>query len=344
MSAPLWGPPPSNSSRAEKYRAAWFRVQEISRGINLLQHPLGALISEVLDKTGSRLISDYPGTSGVALSLRYRDGEILLNEPCLTFFVHEISSAHNIPRYLLGVPTDVVEAGRPVLHSGGTHVPGSRLNPIEPGCSISHFRVSSGTFGCLVQDSLGIYILSCAHVLSDRYPSQYGDPIVHPGATFGGTLPNDQVATFERQIPLVSGNCLADAAIARLTSATSGSVPAAIRYIGTKPSSTVALGSVGVLVQKSGDQTGRTRGIVIGLNGRIGPYSINGVNNIHFMNAIVTNGMADGGDSGSILMTNQHEAIGVLFGGLQYPGQSGYVAHYYSPIDVVLQQLGVTLV
>jgi hypothetical protein len=170
-----------------------------------------------------------------------------------------------------------------------------------------------------------------------------GDAIVHPGTAYGGTVPADQIAQFTRSTPLAPNPCLADAAIAEVPDATK--VTAILRYLGVQPAATRTLSGVGTLVQKSGDETGLTHGVVVGLAGTIGPYSANGVGGIYFNNAIVTSGMSNGGDSGSLLLDYQARAIGLLFGGLTFATPSGptTVASWFSPIDTVLNQLGVRL-
>jgi hypothetical protein len=244
----------------------------------------------------------------------------------------------SVPPKIDGVPVDVVEAGTPLLHKAPGHVPGIRLRPADPGMSLSHFRVSSGTFGCLVEDGVRQYILSCAHVLSDATASP-GDTILQQAPLYGGSSPSDDIASFTRAIPLTSGSCIADAGIAEVTNLSD--VTASIRGIG-KPIGTRALSGVGLLVQKSGDMTGLTHGVVTGIKGTIGPLQVNGVANVYFTDAIITTGMSEPGDSGSLLMDHQDQAIGLLFGGLQYG--STYVVSWFSPIDTVLSNLGVSLV
>ena len=57
----------------------------------------------------------------------------------------------------------------------------SRVNPMAPGVSIGHVKVSAGTLGCFVQDnsSRELHVLSNWHVL-DR-GGNIGDAIAHPG-------------------------------------------------------------------------------------------------------------------------------------------------------------------
>src|SRR5262249_30315812 len=153
-----------------------------------------------------------------------------------------------------------------------------------------------GTLGCLVKDDNGtVYILSCAHVLTDQsgVPTDF---IVQPGTKHGGKTPADCIARLTRSIPLKPGVSLADAAIAEVIDPKS--VTPLIRQIGAKPRGTRRLDAVGIYVQKSGDETNYTPGVVTGLQGRVGPLSVNGIDNIFFNNTIVTTPMSEGGDSG----------------------------------------------
>jgi hypothetical protein len=103
--------------------------------------------------------------------------------------------------------------------------------------------------------------------------------------------------------------------------------------------------STGVQVKKSGDKTGLTFGAVTGLGATVGPYFVNGTS-VKYTRAIVTNGMSEPGDSGSILLDYMNRAVGLLFGGLKMPVEAGaqYVTSWHSPIGPVLKELGVQLV
>jgi hypothetical protein len=299
----------------------------------------------IVEKYGVKLLQDFPVATAVAVSLKYSNGEIVPNQPSVSFFVDKklpVNKLGNraIPKEIDGVPTDVVEAGIPrVLSSAGVpHIPGTRARPAPPGSSVAHLRVTSGTFGCLVEDRTNTYILSCAHVLSDA-AGVPGDHILQPGAHFGGTTPHDHIASLSRTIPLFSGTCIADAAIAQVHDPLD--VIPDVLGIG-RPTGTLILSRVGRSVQKSGDQTGLTSGTVVGIKGTVGPLSINGAANVYFSDVILTTGMSDSGDSGALLMDNGSKAIGLLFGGLVIG--STYAISWYNPIDNILQNLGVTLV
>lgn len=333
----------------EEYLNAWLKFMDRNE-ISFDEYP-GFLerASKILD-SGAELIRAFPHVSGVAASLCYRDGQIVEDQPCITFFVSEKLPLRKlgdrrIPSSIDGIPTDVVEAGVPELHMSATgHVSGVRSRPAEPGDSIGHTNATSGTLGCLVEDDDGIqYVLSCAHVLSDVAASS-GDAILQPGPHFGGTVPGDQIASLTRSLPLKPGTCIADAAIAEVSKPED--VTSTIKYVGVKPRGTRTLHGIGLRVLKSGDTTGLTDGVVTGIYATIGPLSAIGVADIFFTDAVVTSGMSRPGDSGSLLLDNQGQAIGLLFGGLKSADdadQISYVASWFNPIEPVLDNLGVHL-
>ena len=89
--------------------------------------------------------------------------------------------------------------------------PKTRLRPAPPGCSIgfkdpSNMFTMAGTFGGLVRDGSGLYVLSNNHVLADENKLPIGSPIFQPGLLDGGNPATDQIASLTRFIPLVQTN------------------------------------------------------------------------------------------------------------------------------------------
>jgi hypothetical protein len=84
-----------------------------------------------------------------------------------------------VPQALDGVKTDVVETG--VLRAFQSS-PRDRWRPVvPPGTSVGHYRITAGTFGCLVRRGGDVFILSNNHVLADVNDGQEGDAILQPG-------------------------------------------------------------------------------------------------------------------------------------------------------------------
>lgn len=271
---------------------------------------------------------------GVAAGVKVKKGTPT-GEPAVTVLVERkvaksrLSESALIPAKLDGVPTDVIESGplRPLLFN-------APVQPALPGYSIGHHDITAGTFGCLVRDIRrcccrhehdchcgsreechGDYlILSNNHVLANSGLASVGDLILQPGPFDGGVYPSDAVGKLERYEPIVfgmSGYNLVDAAVARPLR--SRSVNPAI--LGLVLPRSVGQASVGQDVIKAGRTTQVTTGTVLAVNATVvvGPYydSNFGV----FSQQIITTGMSAGGDSGSLLMDFDLNAVGLLFAG-----------------------------
>jgi hypothetical protein len=292
-----------------------------------------ARITEVQDKHVAALMA-LDNVVGVAPSLKMKAGKPT-HRWSLTVFVEtklpkaKLSKGSLVPAQVEGVPTDVVEVGKlePLVFNG-------RVRPALPGFSIGHHNITAGTFGCLVHDirrcccrlekedcspsreecPSDYLILSNNHILADSNRGKPGDQILQPGPFDGGLFPADGIATLERFEPIVcsspNGYNLVDAAIARPTF--SRNVTASI--IGLVIPRGIDQAFVGSLVVKVGRTTQVTVGRVLAVNATIsvGPYNCG---TAVFRHQIITTAMAAGGDSGSLLMDSNLNAIGLLFAG-----------------------------
>jgi hypothetical protein len=269
-----------------------------------------------------------------------------------------------IPPEVEGVRTDVVETG--VLRA--LQGPKDRWRPVvPPGVSIGHYRISAGTFGCLVGRGDKVFILSNNHVLADLNKGEEGDPILQPGSADGGTM-EDQIATLAEFVPLDFGteepicpvagfaatvlNGLAalvgsthrlqavqqtegvnrvDAALARPLSA--DLVRNEILYIGAPTGAGTA--TLEMAVQKTGRTTGRTTGTItqIDVTVRIDYYGPTAL----FEGQLVASPMSEPGDSGSAVLDMERRVVGLLFAGSD-------AATIINPIEEVLSALNVEIV
>jgi hypothetical protein len=268
-----------------------------------------------------------------------------------------------IPDCMDGVPTDVVELGIP----RALLTPRDRWRPAPPGVSLGHYRISAGTLGCLVELDGEIFILSNNHVLADVNHAEVGDPILQPGPADGGTM-DDQIAVLESFVPIDFGtedpecqvagtmatmlNRLAelagshhrleavketpgvnrvDVALARPISP--DLVTAEILHIGAPLGVGVAM--LGTPVQKSGRTTGHTLGTITQVDATIridyeGRVAL-------FENQLVASPMSQGGDSGSAVLDESDQVVGLLFAGSDQ-------ATIINPIDEVLTALNVEVI
>jgi hypothetical protein len=216
----------------------------------------------------------------------------------------------------------------------------ARVRPAIPGYSIGHFRITAGTFGCLVRDvcpPCRIYILSNNHVLANSNAAGIGDPILQPGPYDGGTYPADVIARLARFVPIRFNNPdnynLVDAALAEPID--QRDVVAAIVGRGI-PKGTVEA-TLGMEVAKSGRTTQATTSKVIGIAATVAVgYGAAGV--AYYRDQILTTNMSQGGDSGSLLVSRSDQrATGLLFAGSS-------VVTVHNNIRNVLMALGVEIV
>jgi len=226
----------------------------------------------------------------------------------------EVAEESRVPGELDGVPTDVVEVGRPEAL-----VFNARVRPAQPGFSIGHFNITAGTFGCLVRDirpqGSGEYlILSNNHVLANVNAGNPGDLVLQPGPFDGGVYPADAVAALERFEPITFGAAgynLVDCAVAKPLY--SRDVIAAI--IGQIMPQGIDQALVGQRVVKLGRTSQITLGWVTAVDATI-TVSYGAPGNAVYRHQILTTPMASGGDSGSLLMTaSALDAVGLLFAG-----------------------------
>lgn len=209
-----------------------------------------------------------------------------------------------------------------------------------------------GTAGSLVTDGTNDYILSNSHVLAREGAGAVGEDILHtlpslcdPTAMHVGELAVDVPFGFKRR-----DQNRVDAALARITP---NVVPAVdgqgrVLHIGNSfndaygVSSATVDPSVGLAVKKSGRTTGLTHGTIsyVGVNVTVS-YSRGRVSFVDQF-AISSGSFSDGGDSGSLIVTDDAAAhpVGLLFAG----SSTDTIGN---PIGFVLEeleaQLGATL-
>lgn len=266
-----------------------------------------------------------------------------------------------VPRSLDGVKTDVVQTG--VLRAFQS--PRDRWRPVvPPGVSVGHYRVTAGTFGCLVRRGEELFILSNNHVLANSNDCQPGDAILQPGAADGG-VSDDRIATLGDYVPLdfgttepdcpiaggsakllnyvarafgsshqlqavkqTAGENHVDAALARPLSP--DMVTNEILYIGAPTGTGTA--TLGTQVQKSGRTTGHTQGVITQIDATV-RIDYSGRTAL-FTGQMVAGAMSQPGDSGSAVLDMDKQVVGLLFAGSD-------AITITSPIDDVLAALNV---
>ncbi|MFN0077784.1 MAG: hypothetical protein ACKVY0_15110 [Prosthecobacter sp.] len=225
----------------------------------------------------------------------------------------------------------------------------TRKRPLQIGASVGHFKVTAGTLGCFVRPSGGgpLLLLSNNHVLANENHAKKGDAIVQPGIYDGGDVPKDVIGTLWRFKRLKkSGSNQVDAAVASLQD------DVQVKHTLYRPGKKLkGLGEewveVGNVVWKNGRTTQVTQG-------RVTAFEMDNVvvdfsdGAIRFDNQIEIEGadkhaFSDGGDSGSLIVGEDHLALALLFAGSDSGGSNQQGLTYANPIHTVLKALDIEL-
>lgn len=292
-----------------------------------------------------------PNVVGVGAGVKWKNGEASGEPAVLVLVTHKVakdqlSKAELVPAKLQNMPTDVLAVGDVIAGGGGAQDSvgiqslAERARPAMGGYSVGHFQITAGTIGTCVYDLLpgastnpanpvhgvGIpsryYILSNNHVLADVNAGPIGAPILQPGPIDGGTDPADRIARLSRfitiqltpAVPLGAQNNIVDCAVAQ------GEFHDLNREIywngpvrGWRRRSQV-LQMVGQTVKKTGRTTNFTTGRITAVNATVN-VNFGGGRVGRMRDQIITTNMSAGGDSGSLVMTLDNVAIGLLFAG-----------------------------
>ena len=227
------------------------------------------------------------------------------------------------------VPTDVIERSyRPSFRVVGEASPPNaklRLDPIMPGISVGHVRVSAGTIGCIVYDRNDgtPLILSNWHVLHGP-AGALGDVVVQPGPHDDNRLDGNRLGRLARSHLGAAGDC----AVATIEDRR---FETEIPELGVTPEQ-LGEPELGDKVIKNGRTTGVTHGIVRRVDvlaklnyGSAGEHFIGGFEiGPDPAKPPVDGEISRGGDSGAAWMfkTNTGKASKVL-AGLHFAGETG---------------------
>ncbi len=254
----------------------------------------------------------------------------------------ELSKKTLLPKNINGLPVDVEETGLFRRFAAASMPnPKSNMRPAQPGCSVGfqdpgNQFLMAGTFGAVVKDGAGRYILSNNHVLADEGRLPLGAPIFQAGLLDGGNASTDKIAALTKFIDLSAAGNKVDCAIAKVTS--NSLVSNDVLHIGAPTGADDA--AIDMAVHKFGRTTSYTVGNVKSIDTDVTVGYETG--NFTFQGQIIIVGSSNtsfsaAGDSGSlILQRGTNKAVGLLFGG----SSSHTIANH---IGDVLQALNVTL-
>lgn len=196
-----------------------------------------------------------------------------------------------------------------------------RSRPAQPGMSISHVKMPSGTLGAIARktgNENDLFILSCNHVLTEYCLPNVGDPIIQPGGSDRGKV-TDKIAELYEAAPLKFHDHeylnTVDAAIAKVDD--HSSVNAQIAFLGHF---TPASGAIrrGMNVTKCGRTTARSQGKILDTAARIRlPYKRDksSTSLVGFTDVVLCTSFSQGGDSGALVINDSGAAVGLIMAG-----------------------------
>ncbi len=223
-----------------------------------------------------------------------------------------------VPEEIDGVPTDVVEVGEVSIWRPIPPIYQRKVRPALGGVSIGHYNITAGTLGCIVRARDGTeLILSNNHVLANENRGAEGDPILQPGPFDGGRTDRDTIARLQAWVVLRKNETnVVDAAVATPYSQSdvTEDVLGIGRLMGTEEP------RVGMSVRKSGRTTRLTQGTVTDVDVTLRVQYRHG--SLIFTDQAFIAGerraFSGGGDSGSVIVSENRKAVGLLFAGSPY--------------------------
>ena len=246
----------------------------------------------------------------------------------------------------------------------------ARHRPMIPGTSIGHFNITAGTFGCVVKKDGQEFLLSNNHILANINESSIGDPIFQPGPRDGGTSV-DQIGTLFDFIPITIGGggrkppppspCPIGRGAAVVANAVAWTLRRKTRLQAVAPQALnqvdcalclpteayikeihqigkpvgVNEATIGMPLQKFGRTTQYTTSMVLQINVTAN-VSYGVVRLATFHNQILAGPMSAGGDSGSLVLDMDNNAIGLLFAGSTETTIINHIADVFSALGVEL--------
>jgi hypothetical protein len=302
-----------------------------------------------LFKEASESLKKYPGVVSVEIGIKETGGNLTDN---LSFRVYvkkkldkqDLASEAVIPETILGIKTDVIEYDIPVITFDD-----KKYRPLKGGIQIANEEDSTGTLGCIARlnSDSSIVVLSNAHVLM--------------GGNASGTVDAGQ--------PKISGSCCCtcdeigevinskldgtvDCAIVKLKSGVSGVND--IRILNDDGTDGFIDGAAGAVVSatdkviKVGRTSDKTEGTVVSITHSTGANASEGTPARTSQILVKPNTgftkFQDRGDSGSVLVNNDHEVVGLMWGAYLTPGSSLFGHGIACPISNVLLEMGIELI
>lgn len=297
--------------------------------------PAGVSIAHYMVTAGTfgTLVYDAGGTAYILSNnhVLANSNDALINDPILqpgaTDGGTSSDSVAVLHRYakLSYVDENVIGDANPIIGKGLSEpttptdpnptTPTTPTNPSPSGDGCASFIVSfADTLAKLSDPEASVQVVRASSV-SEKFDPSEATTVVAQAA-----IPENQL----------------DAALAIPLQANmfSGSIQQIGQATGTMPT------SLGMRVRKYGRTTEYTEGVVTLINATVDVAynTLAGKRTARFVGQVMTSGMSQGGDSGSLIVdTNSQNAVGLLFAG------SG-TATIFTPIERVLNKLGVHII
>lgn len=264
-----------------------------------------------------------PGVAGVGVDWAGQKIRVYVERPTL-----EIQAA--IPEYIAGYPVELIVTG--VFETAADYYRQLKWRPVYGGISAAHYMSTAGTLGGIVRDDPGDdaeplpyeyprLLLSNNHVFANydtvsNPVASAGDAIIQPSLLDAGTVA-DTIATLTRWVPInEAGENLVDCAVAAPID-----VGQVAPYILGDPANESTLNAIGVRgtastevgtrVHKFGRTSGHTYGSVVDTDFST-RVVYGGSKKVMFVDQILACIRVDPGDSGSLLLDDHNNAVGLV--------------------------------
>lgn len=278
-----------------------------------------------------------------------------------------------VPGEFRGVPTDVIEVGE--LRFLNERLSQMRPARPGVSCGHYQTTAGTFGAVVWDEKTGEPFILSNNHVLANATSgrdgkARHGDPVLQPGAADGGVVERDKIGSLDRFIPIqmsgripaclatrsvesamnkwlsVTGSLVRVEVVAKSLTDSANLVDAALaRPLNPRLITEEILGlgkvrgiheaDLGVRVRKSGRTTGVTEGEIQVVDATVNVVYSGNVT-ATFTDQVFTGRMGAGGDSGSLLVDENMNAVGLLFAGSDK-------STIYNKISNVVRMLGVSL-